>query len=274
MKNGGGCKKMLYVINGRLVFNDEDGSIRLSGEDEVFALLPSPASRLLSYFIEHNGRNISRDELLSEVWDKYGLVASGNNLNNYVSMLRRSLSEAGENELIVTIPRFGFSFNAGVQVEGGGKAVHNSNEFSDSIFGHGVFIIRDKPYLLKAGLILAMVVLMMLTYLGTKKLWSTEVVEYQVNLGSIDNCKVYTVIGVKSAHVHSDDMLNNVSERLKELKLSCSQPAEVYYFENADWLWSKKGGVKGAYFVAYCPSGFKERAHYSHCENISLYEYQ
>ncbi len=48
------------------------------------------------------GRELTREYLLETVWDKHGLHASGNNLNQYVSILRRNLSLLGCHELILT----------------------------------------------------------------------------------------------------------------------------------------------------------------------------
>ena len=69
-------------------------------------------SRLLSLFIKNNNKLLLRERLLNDVWVDHGLKASNNNLNNYVSGLRKSLAQFGAEEIIVTYPRQGFKFIA------------------------------------------------------------------------------------------------------------------------------------------------------------------
>lgn len=49
------------------------------------------------------------------MWEEFGFTPSGNNLNKAVSELRKSFQSLGEgHELIVTVPRYGFRFDADV----------------------------------------------------------------------------------------------------------------------------------------------------------------
>lgn len=49
------------------------------------------------------------------MWEEFGFTPSGNNLNKAVSELRKSFQSLGEGyELIVTVPRYGFRFDADV----------------------------------------------------------------------------------------------------------------------------------------------------------------
>ncbi|WP_262349065.1 transcriptional regulator [Enterobacter asburiae] len=84
-----------------VVFNTDDGTLHLSSSEDVIRLA-LPAARLLETFLSSEGRELTREYLLETVWDKHGLHASGNNLNQYVSILRRNLSLLGCHELILT----------------------------------------------------------------------------------------------------------------------------------------------------------------------------
>lgn len=88
--------------------------------------LLKPTSRLLSLFIKNNNKLLLRERLLNDVWVDHGLKASNNNLNNYVSGLRKSLAQFGAEEIIVTYPRQGFKFIA--------RNIHEANENKVEIY--------------------------------------------------------------------------------------------------------------------------------------------
>ncbi|HDC4683284.1 TPA: winged helix-turn-helix domain-containing protein [Enterobacter cloacae] len=107
---------MKYLIDRLVVFNTDDGTLHLSSSEDVIRLA-LPAARLLETFLSSEGRELTREYLLETVWDKHGLHASGNNLNQYVSILRRNLSLLGCHELIITLPKLGFRLNAAISIE-------------------------------------------------------------------------------------------------------------------------------------------------------------
>lgn len=60
--------------------------------------------------------------MIARVWEEFGFTPSGNNLNKAVSELRKSFQSLGEgHELIVTVPRYGFRFDADVIFQPGEK---------------------------------------------------------------------------------------------------------------------------------------------------------
>jgi DNA-binding winged helix-turn-helix (wHTH) protein len=61
------------------------------------------ASALLYYFLRHTDV-ISRDEVL-KVWDDNGLTSSNSNLNQYLSMLRKTFRHYDIENIIVTVSR-------------------------------------------------------------------------------------------------------------------------------------------------------------------------
>ncbi|MGU3525049.1 transcriptional regulator [Enterobacteriaceae bacterium C23F] len=106
---------MLYNIAGMIIFNPEDGSL-IREEDGEAVQLTLPASRLLHVLLTAPHGLMEREVLLTEVWDKYGLRGSHNNLNQYVSILRRTLASLGCDNLIVTVPKMGFRLNPEVTI--------------------------------------------------------------------------------------------------------------------------------------------------------------
>lgn len=67
----------------------------------------------LVFLVEHRGRVLTKDELLSALWP--GVVVEENNLGQAISKLRHALGEApGDNRFIATVPGYGYRFVAEV----------------------------------------------------------------------------------------------------------------------------------------------------------------
>lgn len=83
--------------------------------------LTSKTFDTLMVFVENQGRLLSKDELMGEVWpDSF---VEENNLAQCISSLRRVLGDNPEgNQYIETIPRHGYRFNAEVLASGGDEA--------------------------------------------------------------------------------------------------------------------------------------------------------
>jgi DNA-binding winged helix-turn-helix (wHTH) protein/tetratricopeptide (TPR) repeat protein len=91
------------------------GAYRLDAGDKVLyrdgaAVAVTPkAFDTLAVLVESHPRLVSKDELLSRVWP--GTFVEDNNLAQYVSLLRRILSDgAGSDAVIETVPRRGYRF--------------------------------------------------------------------------------------------------------------------------------------------------------------------
>ncbi|QMI06719.1 helix-turn-helix domain-containing protein [Citrobacter sp. RHB25-C09] len=99
---------MRFDIEGFITFDTEDTSLvnLLTGD---CVELSQTSTRLLAELLSHQGDILSRNEIFQSVFDKYGARASNSNLNQYISTLRRNLSDLGvQKEIIVTVPRIGF----------------------------------------------------------------------------------------------------------------------------------------------------------------------
>jgi hypothetical protein len=97
---------MFFICNNSLLFDPEAHAISIVGQPESVLTLSAPAVRLLQEFIRHKGRDLSREELITRVWEEFGFTPSGNNLNKAVSELRKSFHALGDShDYIVTVPR-------------------------------------------------------------------------------------------------------------------------------------------------------------------------
>ncbi|HBT4795313.1 TPA: winged helix-turn-helix transcriptional regulator, partial [Klebsiella quasipneumoniae subsp. similipneumoniae] len=95
---------MRYNINARLIYDATDGTLTLPGSDEPDSQLSITASALLYFFLRHTGV-VSREEVLKKVWDDNGLTSSNSNLNQYLSMLRKTFRHYDIDNIIVTVSR-------------------------------------------------------------------------------------------------------------------------------------------------------------------------
>ncbi|EML1937723.1 winged helix-turn-helix domain-containing protein [Providencia stuartii] len=103
-----------YLINDTFIFETSKSIVFLKDESDKFVELSKPASRLLSEIITLNQRAkiATREELLTNVWEEYGLVGSNNNLNTYVSEIRKKFELIGlDPKSIITVPKKGFRFD-------------------------------------------------------------------------------------------------------------------------------------------------------------------
>lgn len=108
---------MTYIINESIAYCEDDGTVYLMGHREDAITLSLPAQRLLVCLLQSDGQLLTRDELFSHIWDKYGLVGSGNSLNQYVSQVRRCFSQLGCESFIDTIPRIGLKLADAISIE-------------------------------------------------------------------------------------------------------------------------------------------------------------
>lgn len=106
----------MYVLNKDISFNEEDGHLHNQAAGES-VLLAASARRLLAVLISNQGNPVTRDSLFKTVWDDHGMRSSDSNLNQYISILRKQLGQAGlPDDAIITIPRVGFMFNPEINV--------------------------------------------------------------------------------------------------------------------------------------------------------------
>ncbi|MGK3143643.1 winged helix-turn-helix domain-containing protein [Pantoea sp. C2G6] len=107
---------MIYIIDSTITYNSDDCTLNHLPTQESLSLSIS-SGRLFEQLLNSEGEILSRDTLLTEVWDKYGLRGSNSNLNQYLSILRRALAAYGCENLIITIPKIGIRLNTDIPVE-------------------------------------------------------------------------------------------------------------------------------------------------------------
>ncbi|WP_300000346.1 winged helix-turn-helix domain-containing protein [uncultured Cedecea sp.] len=108
---------MHYIIQNAIRFDPADYTLEQTHEPHTVVTLTVTMSRLLLFLVEKHGENVTKDDILSQVWEAHGLRASTNSLNKYISDLRQMFRALGlEDEIIATIPRVGFSISGAIVI--------------------------------------------------------------------------------------------------------------------------------------------------------------
>lgn len=76
--------------------------------DEEEIVLTAMEYKLLLIFIQHRGKNLSRQQILNQIWDEAGDFVNDNTLSVYIKRLRKKLGDTDENQLIQTVRGIGY----------------------------------------------------------------------------------------------------------------------------------------------------------------------
>ncbi|HGM6909408.1 TPA: transcriptional regulator [Serratia marcescens] len=217
---------MIFIINKSVLYNEEEGTLaHIDNANNKVALL-KPAGRLLSLFIRNNGTLLLREKLINDVWVDHGLKASNNNLNNYVSGLRKSLAQCGIEEIIVTYPRQGFKFCA-INIDKSDKFDGSDNDLKyDSEEKTAIAEPKIEPTNLRRLLQrLVMIAAACLVPFALVILYqnSTRISVYP--LGNYEQCQIY------SMKLESGD-LRRIKNIIHQAGFNCKTRADVYYYDN------------------------------------------
>lgn len=266
---------MKFMINGAVQYNSSDGTLLCLDSHMDMLTLTRLSSELLLFLINNNGISISRDAILFELWEKRGLSASSNNLNNYVSMLRKALAQCGYPDLITTIPKYGFLFDAEITVvideRGSEKPESESISSSvadavdpvkaDKIIDHGLKSCLAKRKLTMALLLVGLMTLFLPNIYNVLRLHSLR-----TEIFSMDQCRFY-LLGDESKRINRSFIIGKIKSTITRKNLSCNIKANVYYF------YAERIEIDGRQLVnqtiAYCPYSNKVQ-----CKNYYLYDHE
>ncbi|WP_434642567.1 winged helix-turn-helix domain-containing protein [Klebsiella sp. I138] len=106
---------MKYIIQDSVSYNPQDGTLRSSDQPDDVTTLTKTASSLLAVLLDDRGV-VPRDYLIETVWGSQGLTGSYNNLNQYLSILRRAFRQYGLDDIILSMPRMGVQLNPALRV--------------------------------------------------------------------------------------------------------------------------------------------------------------
>lgn len=104
----------MHKINSTHLFNNSNRTLTSLNGNNLTISLSKYSSRVLNFLILNAGDSISREKLLSSIWE-YDFATNAS-LNNYISEIRKAFDYTGlDRSLIDTIPRYGFIFKGQVE---------------------------------------------------------------------------------------------------------------------------------------------------------------
>ncbi|WP_274864583.1 winged helix-turn-helix domain-containing protein [Serratia marcescens] len=241
---------MRYIINNNIKYH-EDRSELISLHDDIPPIvLTATLNRLLSALVRNNNLVLSRETLLMQVWEAHGQVASGNNLNNTISILRKAFSSLGEEEIIVTLPRQGFMFTAQELKTADSLAEKMMEPVPEStLLSHAPVSHRIKRF--KS---FSLAVLVMLAVGSNTWAWFDSGFSpfHGVAVGTIDNCNVRFVASYHMPGTGGVD-LEHLRDMLKKRPdIQCREPGTLLYYDTQSLAPNNTVRTRSSYFY-YCP---------------------
>lgn len=95
-------KSQQCIEYGGLKIDTVKGTVQKSGEDLFLSALEY---RLLLIFASHQGQLLSRNQLLSEIWDMAGEFVNDNTLTVYIKRLREKIEDDPQNPVLIKTVR-------------------------------------------------------------------------------------------------------------------------------------------------------------------------
>ncbi|MDT8208564.1 MULTISPECIES: winged helix-turn-helix domain-containing protein [Serratia] len=244
---------MRYIINNNIKYHEDRSELISLHDDIPPVVLTATLNRLLSALVRNNNLVLSRETLLTQVWEAHGQVASGNNLNNTISILRKAFSSLGEEEIIVTLPRQGFMFTA--------AELHTMDSQAESL------LVPDLQPAAKPAAVAtvtqtrrfkftAVVLALLALGSGIGAWWDAGYPAVSVaKVGKIGNCDVQFITSFHRIGPVEVDLthLQNMLEQKKHTK--CNEngvPATLFYYDSKMLTPNSPGRVRSYYFY-YCP---------------------
>ena len=245
---------MQYVIDDQFDYRPADGALWNITQPENAIVLTSIPAKILCYLFEHQEKAVTREEFYAEVWDKYGLQASNNSLNQNISLLRKILQELGcRVDLIETVPHIGYMLNTQVF-----KVVHITDSAPASrTFTLFSLIRKPLPVLTGLMVILAGLAVSQMVFPSVNDIPAQQF----YSLGNIGVCEIHTVFR-NSRELTADKL--SIAEKFMEAYLPCKEN-EFYVFQPEDrFVHDRKGRV----FLSRCTYQGMNRAYFAGCKDI------
>ncbi|WP_447887090.1 winged helix-turn-helix domain-containing protein [Serratia fonticola] len=255
---------MVFTIFNMIAFRSSDGAMwNIAQPDRRVSFTTIPA-RLFTYLLENADKMVSREELLNNIWNKYGLEPSSNSVNQYISLIRKSLSELGcEEEIIKTIPRVGFYIS--------GKLVSYNQETPPSVettstkaqpaIKQSRLLRGYKPALLAISLIISTLLVLQPFRFATDHLDYRFPKSTLYKIGNIATCPLYT-LSASSPDVAARK--EKLAAELAAAHVPCVNN-EVFIFHSGEHYAYQQSGRA---FITRCTNSDHILSHFSDCKAV------
>ncbi|OIX92600.1 hypothetical protein BFS14_21565 [Serratia fonticola] len=255
---------MVFTIFNMIAFRSEDGAMWNIAQPDRRLTFTTIPTRLFSYLLENADRMVGREELLNNIWDKYGLEPSNNSVNQYISLIRKSLIELGcDEEIIKTLPRVGFFI--------AGDMVSRSQETQQNVASAGTETPPAKeqsrlqrwykPSLLAISLIISTLVVLQPFRSATGRLDYSFPKSKLYKIGNIATCPLYAL------SASSPDVAAR-KEKLAEELAAAHAPCvnnEVFIFHSGEHYTYQQSGRA---FITRCTNSDHTLSHFSDCKAV------
>ncbi|WP_196067759.1 helix-turn-helix domain-containing protein [Serratia sp. Res13-Sevr-LER1-36-b] len=255
---------MVFTIFNMIAFRSEDGAMwNIAQPDRRLSFTTIP-TRLFTYLLENADKMVSREELLNNIWNKYGLEPSNNSVNQYISLIRKSLSELGcDEEIIKTIPRVGF-YIAREMVSASSETPHNVETTSTKVqpaIEQSRLRRGYKPALLAISLIISTLLVLQPFRSATGHLDYRFPKSTLYKIGNIATCPVYA-LSASSPDVAARK--EKLAEELAAVHAPCVNN-EIFIFHSGEHYAYQRSGRA---FITRCTNSDHTLSHFSDCKAV------
>lgn len=260
-----------YIIDKTILFNSNEHTLEQTHEPHTVVTLTMTMSRLLLFLVTKHGESVTKDDILSQVWEAHGLRASTNSLNKYISDLRQTFRTLGLNgEIIVTIPRLGFSVPTAITI----SAVNNAELASDSVAedepveATGSSVLAYQYVLLFAVVLFLSGLIFYIFHPKNNQEDSFVIPQQTYPIGMIDNCPVVALKPIaENLKSRNMDITRHI---LNKLSITCEEESLYYIRFSDDVIYHQSGRV----FLADCSMRNWKMGVLSSCYNYYGTDYE
>ncbi|OAN13256.1 transcriptional regulator [Photobacterium jeanii] len=266
---------MKYKINGFLYYDATDATLSIDDNGTSDTHLSITANALLYFLLQHPGV-ITRDEVMKKVWDDNGLTSSNSNLNQYLSLLRKSFRNYQIDDVIVTIARGRLEINKDLLIEvvddnplhpifsnqevtpeKAAKAKHSDDDLPEQTEEQERNWMMASAALFTAALVL---------------LWTAIISERSINIVQLNQvtsgvCELFSNENMINSEM-AKSYRNSFDAVRKKLGLECNDDRRFIFYYSDKF---KNKGL-GRTFMAQCAKN--DNNPYAYCDNYFYYSWK
>lgn len=248
------------MIASKVIYDSETGSLSCSGEaNNEEKKITKTANRILTLLIESHGHVVEREHLLEQVWESHGLASSNGSLNQYISILRKTLTSLTDiDDIIVSIPKVGFIISQDIEIL--------QLEENEILENNTSTKKTKKTSLTTKFLLLAIVIalisnIMLFIYPDDNPRYKTA-----KKLYTIDKCQIQTWANMPENV--NEIITKAISEINQELLEQCSKYPVIIFASLQKSIYQNEDGIV---FLSFCP--LRENK-ITHCNNFYHYKWK
>lgn len=261
---------MKYMIEHLVLYDESDDSLQHKATNDKI-ILPATAARVLSYLINNQGIVLSREQILTDVWDKHGYQPSNNSLTQYVSYLRKSFQNIDISpDSIITVPRIGLLLSENIAIQkittpvGIEKTSRSVNKFK-------LFLKYFKHKIVHAHLsliffYLSLAILLISTFFYSLGASNSIPKSDLYQIGYIGTCPLYTLYPEYSNDTIKSQIkfANSIAKEFIKCRAN-----DMYLFQREK---SISQSNKGRSFLSRCTLNVRDSNYITECKDMFYYD--